>query len=179
LLRYQLAADPEMTGRVELALGRLTWDDDDLDAAREWFESGKLRFEENGDEVGLAHSLHFEGLVAFKDGDFSQAEASLRDALKRWQALGFTWELAQCIPGHLADVARAAGNLSNAMRLYQECLVLNWEQHYLEDVSWSLAGLALVTATDGQMDPAVRLMCLADRCEEILGATLSPHIRRL
>ena len=34
LLRYQEADDPEMTGRVELALGRLTWNDDDLDAAR-------------------------------------------------------------------------------------------------------------------------------------------------
>lgn len=179
LLRYQQADDPGMTGRVELALGRLAWDADDLDAARGWFESGKLRFEGSGDEVGLAHSLHFEGLVAFKDGEYAQAEACLRDALTRWQSLGFRWELAQCIPGHLADVARAAGNLSDAMRLYQECLALNWEQHYLEDVSWSLAGLALVTATDGQVDQAARLMCLADRCEELLGATLSPHIRRL
>ena len=179
LLCYQQADDPEMTGRVELALGRIAWDDDDLDTARGWFESGKLRFEGCGDEVGLAHCLHFEGLVAFKDGDYAQAEACLRDALTRWQALGFRWELAQCIPGHLADVARAAGNLSDAMSLYQECLALNWDQHYLEDVSWSLAGLALVAATDGQVDQAVRLMCLADRCEEILGATLSPHIRRL
>lgn len=179
LLRYQQADDPEMTGRVELALGRLAWDDDDLDVARGRFESAKQRFEGCGDEVGLAHSLHFEGLVAFKAGDFAQAEACLRDALTRWQALGLRWELSQCIPGHLADVARSAGNLSDAMRLYQECLALNWEQHYLEDVSWSLAGMALVTATDGHVDQAVRLMCLADRFEEILGATLSPHIRRL
>ena len=41
LLRYQKADDPEMTGRVELALGRLAWDDDDLDVARGWFESAK------------------------------------------------------------------------------------------------------------------------------------------
>src|SRR4051794_1882362 len=70
LLRYQEADDPEMTGRVELALGRLAWDDDDLDAARAgraWFDSAKLRFEGCGDTVGLAHSLHYEGLIAFKD----------------------------------------------------------------------------------------------------------------
>jgi predicted ATPase/DNA-binding CsgD family transcriptional regulator len=179
LLRYQEADDPEMTGRVELALGRLAWDDDDLDTARRWFDSAKLRFEGRGDEVGLAHSLHYEGLVAFKDGDYPQAEACLRDAWTMWQALGFSWELAQCIPGHLADVARAEGNLTEATILYQECLRFNWDRQYLEDVSWSLAGLALVAAADGQVEQAVRLMALADRFEELLGATLTPHIRRL
>ena len=179
LVRYQEADDPEMTGRVEMALGRLAWDDDDLDTARRWFDSAKLRFEGCGDEVGLAHSLHYEGLVAFKDGDYPQAEACLRDAWTMWQALGFSWELAQCIPGHLADVARAAGNLTDAMILYQECLSFNWDRQYLEDVSWSLAGLALIAATDGQVEQAVRLMALADRIEELLGAPLTPHIRRV
>src|SRR5215213_6296959 len=73
LRRYQEVDDPGMTGRVELALGRLTWDDADLDAARAgraWFDSAKLRFEGCGDKAGLAHSLHYEGLVAFKDGDY-------------------------------------------------------------------------------------------------------------
>lgn len=96
-----------------------------------------------------------------------------------WRALGFSWELAQCIPGHLADVARAEGNLTEAMILYQECLRFNWDRQYLEDVSWSLAGLSLVAAADGQVDQAGRLMALADRFEELLGATLTPHIRRL
>ena len=182
LMRYQEADDPEMTGRVELALGRLTWDDDDLDAARkgrEWFDSAKLRFEGCGDKVGLAHSLHYEGLVAFKDGDYPRAEACLRDALAMWQALGFSWELAQCIPGHLADVARVEGNLTDAMTLYQECLRFNWDRQYLEDVSWSLAGLALIAATDGQVEQAVRLMALADRFEWAPRSSLTPHIRRL
>jgi tetratricopeptide (TPR) repeat protein len=139
-----------MTGRVELALGRLAWDDGELDTARGWFDSAKLRFERCGDEVGLAHSLHGLGLVAWKDGDYPQAEAFLRDALRMWQSLGFRWELAQCIPGHLADVARAAGNLTEAMILYQECLSLNWDRQDLENVSWSFTGLAIIAATDGQ-----------------------------
>jgi DNA-binding NarL/FixJ family response regulator len=96
-----------------------------------------------------------------------------------WQELGFSWELAQCIPGHLADVARVRGNLTDAMIHYQECLSFNWDRQYLEDVSWSLAGLALIAATDGQAEQAVRLMTLADRFEELLGAQLTPHIRRL
>ena len=178
LVRYQEADDPEMTGRVELALGRLAWDDGDLDTARGWFDSAKLRFERCGDEVGLAHSLHGLGLVAWKDGDYPQAEAFLRDALAMWQALGFTWELAQCIPGHLADVARAEGNLTDAMSLYQECLSLNWDRQDLENVSWSLTGLALIAATDGQVEQAARLMALADHFEELTGAPLTPHIHR-
>ncbi len=178
LVRYQEADDPGMIGRVEVALGRLAWDEGDLDTAHRWFESAKLRFERCGDEVGLAHALHGLGLVAYKEGDYPQAETFLRDALRMWQSLGFSWELARCIPGHLADVARAAGNLTEAMILYQECLALNWDGQDLENVSWSLAGLALIAATDGHMDQAVRLMGLADRFEELTGAPLTPHIRR-
>jgi predicted ATPase len=181
LARYEAANDPGMTGRAEVGLGRLAWDDDDLEAARTWFASSLRRFEACGDEVGRAHSLHGLGLVAYKEGDFLQAETFLRDALAIWQSLGFTWELARCIPGHLADVARAAGNLTEATILHQECLALNWAAQDLENVSWSLAGLALIAAVDGkgtQPDQAVRLMALADRIEELTGAPLTPHIRR-
>ncbi len=178
LVRYRAADDPEMTGRVEVGLGRLAWDEGDLDTARGWFDAARLRFERCGDEVGLAHSLHGLGLVAFTDGSYPQAEAYLRDALATWRSLGFTWELARCIPGHLADVARAAGNLADAMTLYQECLSLNWDRQDLENVSWSLAGLAVIAAADGQLDLAVRLMGLADLFEERTGAPLTPHIRR-
>ncbi len=103
----------------------------------------------------------------------------MRDALAMWQALGFSWELAQCIPGHLADVARVQGNLTDAMTLYQECLRFNWDRQYLEDVSWSLAGLALIAASDGEVEQAVRLMALADRLEWAPRSSLTPHIRRL
>jgi DNA-binding CsgD family transcriptional regulator len=64
------------------------------------------------------------------------------------------------------------------MRLYQECLSLNWAAQDLENVSWSLAGLALVVAADGQAEQAARLMALADRFEDLTGAPLTPHIRQ-
>jgi len=96
-----------------------------------------------------------------------------------WQALGFSWELAQCIPGHLADVARVEGNLTEAMTHYQECLSFNWDRQYLEDVTWSLAGLAIIAAKDGQVEQAVRLVALADRFEWAPRSSLTPHIRRL
>src|SRR5215212_1260081 len=60
---YHEADDPEMTGRVELALGRLASHDDDQETARRWFDSAKLRFKGCGDKVGLAHILHHQGLV--------------------------------------------------------------------------------------------------------------------
>ena len=182
LQRYQEADDPRMTGRVELALGRLTWADDDPDTARvgrAWFDAARRSFERCDDRVGLAFCLHYEGLVAFADGDFARAKTSLHESWAMWQALGFTWELAQCIPGHLADVARIEGNLADAMTLYQECLRFNWERQYLEDVTWSLAGLALIAATDGQVEQAVRLAALADRFEWAPRSSLTPHIRRL
>ena len=178
LRRYRDAGDPEMTGRVEVALGRMAWDAGDQDTARAWFDAAKQRFEGCEDQPGLALSLHYLGLVAFTDGLYPQATAFLRDALEMWTSLGFTWELARCIPGHLADVARAEGNLDDAMLLYQECLAVNWDRQDLENVSWSLAGLSVIAAGDGQLDLAVRLMGLADLFEERTGAPLTPHIRR-
>jgi predicted ATPase/DNA-binding CsgD family transcriptional regulator len=178
LVQYQEADDPGMTGRVEVALGRLAWDADDLETARRWFESAQRRFEQCGDEVGLAHALHGLGLVAYKADDYPQAAAFLRDALTRWKALGFGWELRRCIPGHLGDVAREAGDFGGALSLYQECLSLNWEAQDLENVAWSLAGMAYIFATGGQSEQAVRLMCLADRFEELTAAPLTPHIHQ-
>ena len=178
LIWYREVGDPGMTGRVELALGRLAWDDGNQDAARRWFDSAKLRFEGCGDAVGLAWSLHYLGLVAFTAGDHPRAKALLGDAWATWRSLGFGWELAQCIPGHLADVARAEGNPGEATLLYQECLSVNWDRQDLENVSWGLAGLAMIAADDGHLEQAVRLMGLADQLEDLVGAPLTPHIRR-
>ena len=177
LMRYRDAGHPEMTGRVEMALGRMAWDAGDQDAARAWFDTAKQRFERCGDQPGLALSLHYLGLVAFKEGHYAQATAFLSDALAMWRSLGFTWELARCIPGHLADVARAEGNLTGAMALYQECLALNWDHQDLENVSWSLAGLAVIAAAQEQVHQAAHLMALAERFKELTGAPLTPHIR--
>jgi predicted ATPase/DNA-binding CsgD family transcriptional regulator len=177
LRRYRDAGDPEMIGHVELALGRMAWDAGDQEPARAWFDAAKQRFERCGDQPGLALSLHYLGLVAFKDGHYPQATAFLRDALTMRQSLGFTWGLARCIPGHLADVARAEGNPTGAMLLYQECLALNWEYQDLENISWSLAGLAVIVAAQAQVDQAAHLMALAAQFRELTGAPLTPHIR--
>ncbi len=177
LRRYRDAGDQEMIGHVELALGRMAWDAGDLDPARAWFDAARKRFERCEDQPGLALSLHHLGLVAFKEGHYPQATAFLRDALTMRQSLGFAWGLARCIPGHLADVARAEGNLTSATRLYQECLALNWEHRDFENVSWSLAGLAVNVAAQAQADQAAHLMSLAAQCRELTGAPLTPHIR--
>jgi predicted ATPase/DNA-binding CsgD family transcriptional regulator len=176
--RYQEANDQPATGRIELTLGRIAWDRKDLTAARDWFESARQRFEQHDDQAGLAWSLHYLGLVAFTDGDNQTATDDLLGAALVWQDLGFDWELTCCVPGHLADVARAAGNLDEARTLYQTCLSLNWERQDLENVAWSLVGLAIIADSDGQLDEAARLMALADQCREITGAPLTPHIER-
>ncbi|MEZ4565385.1 MAG: LuxR C-terminal-related transcriptional regulator, partial [Thermomicrobiales bacterium] len=178
LAEFREAGDPVMAGRVEVALGRLAWDAGDLDAARNRFASSWDLFASCGDDVGLAHSLHGLGLVAHKAGDIAQAERFLRDALRKWHALGFTWELARCIPGHLADVARDAGNWPQALGLYQECLSLNWAAQDLENISWSLMGLAHIAIAEGAWPLAARLMAMANRFEDLTGAPLTPHIHR-
>jgi predicted ATPase/DNA-binding CsgD family transcriptional regulator len=178
LEEFREVGDAVMAGRVEVALGRLAWDAGNLEAARVWFASSRDLFASCGDEVGQAHSLHGLGLVAYKAGEIAQAETFLRDSLRKWQELGFTWELARCIPGHLADAARAAGNWPQALVLYQECLSLNWAAQDLENISWSLMGLAHIAIADGSWELAAHLMGMADRFEDLTGAPLTPHIHR-
>jgi non-specific serine/threonine protein kinase len=170
--------DQVAIGRVELALGRIAWDRKDLEPARNWFASARARFEASNDQPGLAWSLHYLGLVDFTDGDNPGAAAYLEGADRIWQSLGFGWELTCCIPGHLADVARADGRLDDAMGFYQQCLALNWTRQDLENVAWSLVGLAIILHADGRLAEAARLMALADQCRAITGAPLTPHIER-
>ena len=174
---FRGAGDPAMTGRVELALGRLAWDAGNQHEARSHFEHAMEHFEQAGDSSGIALSLHYLGLVAWKDGRFPEATEHLQHALRRWRELGFQWELTQCIPGHLADVARAAGDLTGALTLYQECLAINRERLDTENMSWSLAGLAMIKLTDRELDEAGWLMALAQRFEALTVAPLTPHIR--
>ncbi|MEZ4498245.1 MAG: tetratricopeptide repeat protein, partial [Thermomicrobiales bacterium] len=176
---YRGAGDPAMTGRVELALGRLAWDAGKQNEARSHFEHAMEHFEQAGDSSGIALSLHYLGLVAWKDGRFPEATEHLQHALRRWRGLGFQWELTQCIPGHLADVARAAGDLTGAMTLYQECLAINRERLDTENMSWSLAGLAMIKLSDRELDEAGRLMALAQRFEALTVAPLTPTFAKI
>ena len=177
-IQCRAEGDQPETGRVELTLGRIAWDRKELATARTWFDSARGRFEASDDQPGLAWSLHYLGLVDFTDGDNQSATAYLQGAAQIWQSLGFGWELTCCIPGHLADISRATGNLDESMTRYQQCLALNWECQDLENVAWSLVGLAIISYSDGQMNEAVRLLALADQFREITGAPLTPHIER-
>jgi non-specific serine/threonine protein kinase len=176
--RYESDDDQIMIGRCELGLGRIAWDGNDLATARTWFDAASERFDVCGDIEGLAQSLHYAGLVSWSDGDYARAATCLRDALRLWQSLGFDWELACCIPGHLADVAAAAGDYASAAVLYRECLAKNWPRRDSENVAWSLAGLASLSLLDGRSEQAARLMALADRFRDLTAAPLTPHIDR-
>ena len=176
--QYLEADDPLATGYAELSLGRITWDKGNLIAARTWFDSARSRFELRDDKAGVAQSLHYLGLVEFTDRQYEQGATYLSSAAQIWQSIGFTWELTCCIPGHLADIARATGDLDEAMARYQECLSLNWDRQDLENVAWSLVGLAIIAHEDEETERATRLAALAEQFRVRVGAPLTPHIER-
>lgn len=181
LLADALAASQETDalaarGHVELALGRLAWDQGDQHVARHRFEEANRLFGQVDDRMGLAYGLHGMGLVAQKDGDHQLSTSYFQDALASWQSLGFSWGLACCIPGHLADVARAEGRLTEAITFYQECLSLNWSQRDYENVSWCFIGLAVILATDGQVERAARMLGSVDQVQDRIDAPLMPDV---
>ena len=170
--------DAVMTGRVELALGRLAWDRGDVSEAEQQFQSALIKFERANHAFGLAHAFHGLGLVAYKSGEYTRATGHFSDALASWQSLGLSWDLACCVPGHLASIARAEGDCRRALALYQECLSLNWVQRDFENVIWSLVGLAVLVAQDGQPEQAARMLGQADHLRQSIDAPLMPDVAR-
>ncbi len=97
-----------------------------------------------GDEPDLAYATQMLGLAALGRGDMLQADALLRDALMRHQALGqFDANVAVC-PVMLAYAAVGRGDFDRAVRLSNECQVMSQQHGDIWARSWALWALSLV-----------------------------------
>ncbi|CAA9570138.1 MAG: hypothetical protein AVDCRST_MAG59-3407, partial [uncultured Thermomicrobiales bacterium] len=171
---YRAVGDAWGSGQVELALGRLAWDQDDTERAWSCFSRALDLFRGQDAGPGMAQSLHGLALVAQKRGEHDRAEALFEEALDRWRANGHGWGLACCIPGHLADGARARGDLERAAGLYRDGLATCVEQEDVENVRWIVIGLAAIAAERRQAEQAARLLGIVEALGERLEARPMP-----
>jgi len=154
------------------AQGRLAWDEGQTDLARERFGAALTIFRRTGVADGVAMCLHGLGLAAYIAGDPAEGAALLRQALAGWEALGFRWGLACCVPGHLGDIARSEGENERAAALYRQSLALNWEHRDLENISWIFIGLAGTHVAAGRAEEAARLLGAATAARADIGSPL-------
>jgi len=114
------------------------------------------------------------GHEAYELGNWSLAEAVLKEALERWRRLGSPWGIGVVL-GKLADVAQARGDAVRAAALYQESLDFWWSQGEIGAVEL-LTGLARLAAKN-QPERAVRLFAAAEAIQKRIGLTLAPALR--
>jgi DNA-binding CsgD family transcriptional regulator len=121
------------------------------------------------DRLGFVHNGL--GIIAHRLGDFAAARQHLEAAiaLRRGQDSG---SLAASLV-NLAAVERDAGDQARAADFYKKGLALRWQRGERKGVAEAVAGLAVLAATSGQADLAVRLFAAADALCVALGTRLS------
>jgi predicted ATPase/DNA-binding CsgD family transcriptional regulator len=113
-------------------------------------EESLALYQELGDPIGIARSLHRLGIIARLRSQFVLAHARLEEAAARFQELGDRWRQGQCSTER-ARIAMEQGQFEQARALLEESLVLYQDlgdQQRLGWVRFLLAYLLFVSQQD-------------------------------
>ncbi len=113
-------------------------------------EESLALYQELGEPIGIARSLHRLGIIARLRSQFVLAHARLEEAAARFQELGDRWRQGQCSTER-ARIAMEQGQFEQAHRLLSESLLLYQElgdQQRLGWVRFLLAYLLFVSQQD-------------------------------
>jgi non-specific serine/threonine protein kinase len=154
--------------QVLMGAGNLAWRQDDLEAARRYFERSLEMRREIGDEGGIAGLLGSLGNVAQSLGEWHQArslfeqtlEISRRDGHKPWQASSLT-----C----LGNVSRLLRDFEVARTYLEEAVSLTHEMGNRVGEAIALQGLGHLMADVGDIDAAVSYLDRSMTLHETLG----------
>ncbi|MDF3039902.1 MAG: hypothetical protein K0Q71_2608 [Thermomicrobiales bacterium] len=108
------------------------------------------------------------GRIALAQGDFARADTTLFEAIARAPVRGFAWGRGDTLRS-LGDLSRERGDLKQALARYRESVELAKDHGDRRFLAKSLAGIAVVAAAQGRMDPAVRLAGAAAALREQIG----------
>ncbi|MFN2464596.1 MAG: BTAD domain-containing putative transcriptional regulator [Candidatus Dormibacteria bacterium] len=143
----------------------------DLDAARRYGEEGRVIIEGLGDLQGIATSHNNLGLVARIAGDLDQASQLFTTALDHYRQRGDRRGVAAAL-SNLAIVGRRRGETDSARGFALEALRLYTELGFDEGQIDCLEVIGAIAADVGDSEMALRLLGLAVRAREELGAPL-------
>lgn len=101
--------------------GTLTWMQGEFATAGEWHRQALTRYQEAGDERGMAFSLNNLAVQLFTQGQEEQAEKLLADALALYRALGDAWGIAFVLT-NIGYFAQQRGALETSREALNESL---------------------------------------------------------
>jgi tetratricopeptide (TPR) repeat protein len=119
-------------------------------------DAALARYRRLGDDLGIASALHLLGNEARDRGDLVRARALLQESLALTPIVGGPW-LTAALQHSLADCALDESMIDEAARLYHESLDVGVRMSLIQQVAYSLGGLAAVEARRGRPESAARL----------------------
>ncbi len=121
-----------------------------------WFEE-TLALAHDADPLLAARARHGAGQLAWRQGDYEQAEAHYAAGLALRRQIGDPFGVAVALQG-LASVARDRGETARAVQLWQECLAVFQAAGHRARTARAMLNLAIAQYLAGQSAPAEALL---------------------
>jgi tetratricopeptide (TPR) repeat protein len=165
--------DPLGIGYALVTLGIIAEDRGDYAAAEPLFAEAQVRFDRVGAAADRGLALYHAGVIAYGRGHLDQALDRLEEAVRLGRASGIAVVSIAAPLGYMGLIFTERGELASAADACEEALALTRESGDQEGYVRRLAGLAVLAAACGCLEPAVRLLAAAEALRVCIG--LLPH----
>ena len=133
----------------------------EYELAAECYRTARTTSERLASVRGTAWSAHDLGILAYETGDYSAADAYLREALSAFRELDYRWAIAVSAWG-LATALIAAGRSDEPAQLLGEALVIHESVFDRRGVAQCMESLASLAVRQGDAATAGRLLGAAE-----------------
>ena len=140
----------------------------DHEQAKRLFEKGAVLCRGVGYTYRLPDFLHSRGYLFLLDGDYERGSALSEEAAALFRDRGYKGGL-ELVLDNLGWATLLQGNHERSKATFRESLKLCGELGDRVVASWSLEGLACISAAEGLSGPATRLFGAAEELREAVG----------
>jgi predicted ATPase/DNA-binding CsgD family transcriptional regulator len=109
-----------------------------------------------GDRTGMAHAIHYEGVIAYQMGYLSEAERYFQEASITWEEMGDRKSVGVA-KNFLGWVYLSRANIGSARKLAQEALEMLSDVNYQGDKVSALFNLGIIAVIEGDYRAGWRL----------------------
>jgi non-specific serine/threonine protein kinase len=154
-----------------LSLGNVALEQDECDRARVLYEEALAIEEAAADRQIRARLLNNLAVIAEQQGDPARALAVFEECAQVFRELGDMHSLALQL-ANIGDTALTRGDREWARSCLLESLAMRRDLEDKDGLRWNLHSLSFLAREDGEAARAVRLLGVAARLSEQLGAML-------
>jgi len=153
--------DDCVTAEALLAQARCWYVSDELTLAAGGLQKARAIFEKHNDELGIARTLNFLGIIADLEGDAPRATALYRQSLAIYEQRG-DFQSVATVNNHLAFQAYERGEHASSIALSTRAIAIWHEYGNLQGENWARYNIACAEAALGRAKDATlgHLACI-------------------